>query len=131
GHQPAGYQREGAGSAVSGWRPPGPAHRESACRPVAQPAGDALDRLLQTLQGIGIGKAYVLGGAMMAEIQAWGDGHMLGFDEVLAQVLAIVTESGGVGVQVKSTVGRLGNAEAQLAQRRQQKIGALVEGGPT
>ncbi len=64
---------------------------------------------------------------MVAEIEARRDRHPGLFQQAQGETVAVVGEAAAIGVQVKRAVRGDGNSEAQLAQRRQQKIPSRLE----
>jgi len=69
----------------------------------------------------------MLVGAVEAEVQARGERHVLGFQEVRAERLRVVGEGADIGVQVERALRLDLDAEAQLTQCGQQEVTALPE----
>jgi len=69
----------------------------------------------------------MLVGPVVAKIQARCECHMLGFQEMRTEPLCILGKRTHIAVQIKRTLRLHINAEAQLAQGRQQIIPALPE----
>ena len=64
---------------------------------------------------------------MEAEIQARGERHVLGFQEMRAECLRVVGERADVGVQVERALWLDFDTEAQLTQCGQQEVATLAE----
>src|SRR3954470_531971 len=88
-------------------------------RRASRKAFDATRRLLELLEGPGVGKAHVARGAVGAEVDARGRGNGLALQKPKA-VLASV--SAAIGIDVKGAMRLCGHAQAGVFQCRQQEI---------
>src|SRR5690606_5899347 len=128
GHRQAVHPPESACNGAAGALPEAPGQRESASVPAPQPPLQTLNGLLQPRYIGGIRQADMFGRSMMAEVQAGGDGQMLGFDQMLVRALAGSTDAAESGTQRDGAFGCVRNGEPQLPQRRQQEVPARTEG---
>jgi hypothetical protein len=97
--------------------------------PAPQATGDALHRLFQARQALGVGETHMVAGLVATEVQARREGQVLGFEEVPAEGEGIAAEGTDIGIQVERALRLDGNAEAQFAQGRQQVVATAGELG--
>src|SRR5204863_10068928 len=92
-----------------------------------QPPGEPAHAFLEQRLGNRVREAYVRLGSVPAEVHAWGEGDARGVERLERETLAVHPETRAIGVNEEAAGRHDRDAEAELAQRRNQEVAPRAE----